>query len=150
MGFALLIDVILLVLLCITLFYGIRLSRQMSEIREDQARLEGLISSLNSAADRADTAINNMRTHATETSEKLQSQISKGQAIFDELDIMIEAGDSLAERLQKIAEDSRKAVDTKKSSKAAKKSESKKADKKDSKKKSRAEEELIAALGSKK
>ena len=139
------IDVVLLILLCVTLFFAIRLSRQFADIRRDQDKLSELVMNLNTASERAEKAVKSMRKNALETSEKLQGDIIKAQGLSDELDIMIEAGNSLAERLQKIAEKSRKAAqgnDTKKPKAANKKSSSKK--KKDPR--SRAEKELIEAL----
>jgi len=145
MGFSAIIDVLLLVLLCMMLFYAIRLSRQYGEIKQDQDKLASLIEGLNKASARAEKSITSMRETALDTGEKLQSQTSKGVALFDELEIMIEAGDSLAERLQVIAAQSRKTVsggDDKK--KPAKKVAPKKNKETDAR--SRAEKELIEAL----
>jgi hypothetical protein len=107
---ALIIDGILLILLCVTLFIGIRLSRQFAEIRSDQNRMIELVGNLNVASARAEKAVASMKQAAVDTGENLQGQIGQGQALCEELEIMIEAGDSLAERLQVIAESSRKAV----------------------------------------
>lgn len=106
----LLIDAVLLIFLGLTLFIGIRLSRQFSEIRKDQNRIAELIGNLNIASGRAEKAVQSMKQTAIDTGESLQGRIGQGQALSEELEIMIEAGDSLAERLQKIAESSRKAV----------------------------------------
>ena len=154
MEFALIIDVILLLLLCVTLFFGIRLSRQFSEIKADQQRMAALVRDLNAASDKAASAVENMKNTAVVTSETLQGQISKGQALFDELEIMVEAGDSLAERLQNIAAKSRRTVEgtdksatslkggsKKKTTSSAEKNESK-----DAKARTRAEKELLDAL----
>jgi hypothetical protein len=152
MEFAMIIDVILLLLLCVTLFFGIRLSRQFAEIREDQDKLATLVEDLNRASLKAEKAVGNMKNTAVVTSETLQGQISKGQALFDELEIMVEAGDSLAERLQKIAEKSRKAVEgSSKETTSNNKAQSKKAkstakDEVDQKARTRAEKELLEAL----
>lgn len=136
------IDIILLVLLGVTMFFGLRLSRQFSEIKADQSRLEVLVSQLNEASKRAEIAVTNMKKTAVETSEQLQGRIGKAQALSEELEIMIEAGDSLAERLQHIAEDSRKTVGA--GSKAAAKPPPKQTA--GSTKESRAERELREAL----
>lgn len=142
------IDILLLVLLGVTMFFGLRLSRQFSEIRADQARLEVLVKQLNEASGRAENAVQAMKKTAIDTSEQLQGRIGKAQALSEELEIMIEAGDSLAERLQHIAEDSRKSV----GAGAGKKPVSKPAAKSPPKKttgstgQSRAERELREAL----
>ncbi len=140
------IDIILLVILAVTMFFGLRLSRQFSEIKADQARLEVLVGQLNEASKRAEGAVASMKKTAVETSEQLQGRIGKAQALSEELEIMIEAGDSLAERLQHIAEDSRKTVGS--SSKASAKPAAKTTSgtTSGSTKESRAERELREAL----
>lgn len=153
---ALIIDGILLILLGVTLFIGIRLSRQFAEIRNDQNRMMELVGHLNTASARAEKAVQSMKQTAMDTGENLQGRVGQGQALCEELEIMIEAGDSLAERLQVIAENSRKAVGQ--SPQASKKSapssnrESKKETAKDSaggdEPRSRAERELVEALKS--
>lgn len=135
------IDILLLLILGVTMFFGLRLSRQFSEIKADQARLATLVGQLNEASKRAEGAVASMKKTAIETSEQLQGRIGKAQALSEELEIMIEAGDSLAERLQHIAEDSRKSVDAKKS---ASKPPPKKTE--GSTQQSRAERELRDAL----
>ena len=104
------LDIILLVFLFITLFFGLRLSRQFGEIKKDQARLGELVKQLDTASARAEAAVQTMKKTALETSDSLSAQNGKAQALSEELEIMIEAGDNLAERLQVIATQSRQSV----------------------------------------
>ena len=116
------IDIFLLILLVVTLFYGLRLSRQFSEIKADQIRLGELVKQLDTASAKAEAAVKNMKKNAVEASDSLQAQNRAAQGLSEELEIMIEAGNSLAERLQNIATSSRKAVqnDSKTPSKSGK------------------------------
>ncbi len=103
-------DIFTLVLLGVTIFYCIRLSRQFERMRADRKAFELLIQALNTAAGRADASIKAFREMAGGNSDVLQERINKSRAMADELEIMIEAGDSLADRLEKLAESSSKAV----------------------------------------
>ena len=104
------LDIILLLFLFIALFFGLRLSRQFAEIKKDQARLGELVKQLDTASNRAEAAVKTMKKTALEASDQLGAQNGKAQALSEELEIMIEAGDNLAERLQGIASQSRQTV----------------------------------------
>lgn len=104
------IDIVLLCVLAVVLVYAFRLSRQFSHIQDDQKQLETLIIQLNKASERAENAVQAMRESAVESGELLQEKINVSRTLIDELEIMIEAGDSLAGRLQVLAERSRKAA----------------------------------------
>ena len=145
----LLIDILLLALLFVALFFGLRLSRQFSVIKSDQARLGELVKQLDVASQKAEVAVKNMKKNALEASEALQAQNGKAQAMSEELEIMIEAGNSLAERLQKIAEHSRRIVQSGQNASAAPLPDNKNTDSKNSKGRTRAEQELHAAISDK-
>tara|TARA_B100000686_G_scaffold355093_1_gene469814 strand:+ start:1197 stop:1619 length:423 start_codon:yes stop_codon:yes gene_type:complete len=131
------LDIILLLFLFIALFFGLRLSRQFAEIKKDQARLGELVKQLDTASNRAEAAVKTMKKTALEASDQLGAQNGKAQALSEELEIMIEAGDNLAERLQAIASQSRQTVQG--DGKAAQQK----------KPRTRAEKELQAALAEK-
>ncbi len=107
---AIVFDILTLVGLAVTIFYCIRLSRQFERMRADRKAFELLIQALNTAADRADVSIKAFREMAGGNSDVLQERINKSRAMADELEIMIEAGDSLADHLEKLAENSAKAA----------------------------------------
>lgn len=103
-------DILVICALGAGVFYAIRLSRQLNEFKTDKKVLSDLITTLNIAADRAETAIKIMRKTATEGADSLQGKISQSRGLFDELEIIIQAGDSLADRLEKLAESGRRAI----------------------------------------
>lgn len=108
----LVIDTLVLAALVATIFYAVRLSRYFSTLKTDQAEMQKLVKSLDLAAARAETAVKALKETAISSGGQLQEQINKGRSLFDELALMIEAGDNLADRLQNVAEKSRKAIIT--------------------------------------
>jgi hypothetical protein len=104
-----LLNVLILVALGVTIFYCLRLSRQFNQMRADRKAFETLIQALNLASARAEGSIHAFKEVAVGNGDILQDKINKGRAMADELEIMIQAGDSLADRLQTLAEKSRKA-----------------------------------------
>jgi hypothetical protein len=106
----LVIDFVMLVALGVTIFYGLRLSRQFDRLKADQKAFDQLIAALNLASSRAELAIKSLKEAAMDSGNKLQERVNAARAISEELEIMVQAGDNLAERLNVIAEKSRKAA----------------------------------------
>jgi hypothetical protein len=104
MGFAL--DAVLLAALAAVAYRGWKLSRQFEKMQADRAAFEKLIAALNLAASRAEGAVMTMREAASASAEALQSRTNTARALCEELEIIVQAGDNLAERLQKLAENS--------------------------------------------
>jgi len=153
---AIIIDIVILIALVATSVFAIRLSRQFSILHTDRESLENLVTNLSNAVDRAESAIQSMKKTAMTEGEGLQASINKSRQISQELEIMIEAGDNLAERLQNIAQSSRKAVKPAAQTKITEFSEDKKKNTekpesptKKTKYRSRAEQELFEALQAK-
>jgi len=105
----LLLNILILAALGVTIFYCLRLSRQFEQMRADRKVFEALIQGLNAASSRAEASIKSFKETAVGNGDLLQDKINKSRALADELEIMIQAGDSLADRLQGLAEKSRRA-----------------------------------------
>ncbi len=101
--FSLILDVLILVALGATVFYSINLSKQFNKLQADKKAFESLIRSLNLASSRSESVINSLKETALGGSEDLQEKISRARGMSDELEIMIQAGDSLANRLEELA-----------------------------------------------
>ncbi|MCE9507267.1 MAG: DUF6468 domain-containing protein [Alphaproteobacteria bacterium] len=97
-------DIIILAALGITIFYCFRLSRQLNQMRANRAAFDALIRSLDAATARAEAVIRSLKEGALGSGDALQDKINKSRAICEELEIMIQAGDSIADRLQVLAE----------------------------------------------
>jgi uncharacterized protein YoxC len=108
MGFIeLTIDILIVVLLAATIFYAVRLSFHLRNFRQNRKELDKLINNLNNEINKAHKAIEGLRTTSQEAGEDLQEKISRAQGLSEELQLMNEAGDNLAVRLEKLAERNR-------------------------------------------
>lgn len=100
--FSLMIDVIIAILLAVTIFYAYRLSKVINVIRDSRADLSVLIRDLNSGIIRAEQAIHGLREIAIGSGDELQDRINKSRELVDELLLINEAGENLANRLSNI------------------------------------------------
>src|SRR5690606_7495796 len=103
-------DLLLLAALGAVMYRAWRLSQQFDKLQADRAAFEQLIQALNTAAGRAENAIEGLRDAVTQSAEDVQAKLNAARALSDELEIMVQAGDSLAERLQALAETTRRAA----------------------------------------
>lgn len=109
-NFAFFVDVAILILLAATVFLAFRLSMSLRHFRESRFEMEGLLSRLVSNIDRAEKAIGGMQNSASTSGAKLQAIINDSKSLADELQFMNDAGNRLAERLEKLAEKNRALV----------------------------------------
>jgi hypothetical protein len=93
-------DIAVLAALGVTIFYCFRLSGQLNRMRANRGEFEALIRSLDVATARAEAVIRSLKEGALGSGDALQDKINKSRAICAELEIMIQAGDSIADRLQ--------------------------------------------------
>ena len=144
---SLIFDIVILVTLGATIFYARKLSSQFAEMRDDRKAMEQLIAALNTASSRAEAAIKSLKEAATTGGDSLQEKINAARGLSDELEIMVQAGDNLAERLQGIAETSRKGA-ARTAAKANDEDDKSDGDEK-GQPRTRAEKELLEALKAK-
>lgn len=103
-------DIIILVALAVTMWRATQLSKQFDRMQADRKAFEQLIGALNLSASKAEAAIRGIKDTAIESGNTLQDKVTRARGISDELEIMVQAGDNLAERLQTLAEKSRQAT----------------------------------------
>ena len=108
---SLVFDVLIFGLLSVTIFYCIKLSRQFSDIEKSKIAFENLIKSMNFASARAEAAIQDLKKTVNEEGSILQEKINKALGIESELEIIIQAGDSLADRLEQASSNRGSKVD---------------------------------------
>lgn len=99
----LILDVIILCVLAATIIHARRLSRQFAEMQQGRKTFEKLIEAINQAASRADVATKSLRAAAQQGGDRLQEKINAARGLADELEIIVQAGDSLAGRLEGLA-----------------------------------------------
>jgi len=112
----LLLDGLILVFLCVTIFYAARLSLFMKSLRQGRSETERLIRDLNKTIAKAESSVVMMKENANSTIDVVGEVISESKFLSDELKFMTETGDSLADRLEKLADRNRELVDLMESS----------------------------------
>ena len=101
------IDIVVLVFLIITMYYAIRLSKSLKNFRIQRKELKGLIRQLSDNIDEAQNAMEGMKVMAQHSGQDLQKSVNDARAMIDELQLMTQSGDSLAQRLEGLAEKAR-------------------------------------------
>jgi hypothetical protein len=91
----------MILMLGVTIFYAVRLSRSIRALRADRKNLEKLVTDLARSVSAAENAIAGMRNSAKDAGQKLQDRVDQARALVAELEIMTESADNLASRLEK-------------------------------------------------
>lgn len=102
--FSLILNGTILVLLAATIFFAARLSLNLRDFRASRKDLDQLVRDLAAHVTRAEGAIAGMRETAQEAGRDLQEIVNEAKTLSEELQLMSEAGNSLAGRLEKLAE----------------------------------------------
>ncbi|WP_281301171.1 MULTISPECIES: DUF6468 domain-containing protein [unclassified Iodidimonas] len=95
------LDATLIVLLAAVLYACIRVNSRLQEMRKGQNELASLVDRLENATTQAKESIANLRKMGGEADDNLQSSTRKARAMADELTLITEAGNNLADRLEK-------------------------------------------------
>lgn len=102
------IDVIVLVMLAITIFYALRLSQSLNSFKKNKSEFEKLILQLSGHIEKAYNAIDSLKTTSKTTASELDEAISEARFLLDELKQVNGASDNLAARLEKLAQQTSK------------------------------------------
>jgi hypothetical protein len=95
----LLLEGIVAILLAATIGYCATLDRKLREMRSGQDGLRDLIQDLGVATAQASDAIVKLREASEATGQSLGEQVKRGRALADELTLIVEAGNRIADRL---------------------------------------------------
>lgn len=98
MTIGILLDVVLIALMAATIGYCVALNRKLAILRAAQAEMAKMIADFDRAAAHARDGLQELRTAGIKASDIAQ-KIERGRALVDELNFVIEAGESLADRL---------------------------------------------------
>lgn len=104
---SLFLDMAILLMLGLTIFYAYRLSSSLAVFRAGREDMSRLIKDLSTHIDKAHAAIEDLQDSARRSGHDLQKDLKEAKEIADELDIMIESGNNLANRLEKASRTSR-------------------------------------------
>ncbi len=108
---ALVLDIVVIVMLGVTIFYALRLSRHLDTFRSNRSDMEKLIRELSTQITRAQEGISTLDEISKERSDDLRRLVAKAQGLSDELQLMTESGNSLAGRLEGLATKNRTIID---------------------------------------
>ena len=95
----LILEVIVCVFLAATIAYCAMLDRRLRAMRSGQDGLRELVGELNTATQRAASAIEALKQASAATGAELGDGVTRARVLADELSLMIESGERIAERL---------------------------------------------------
>ncbi|MDX5367293.1 MAG: DUF6468 domain-containing protein [Alphaproteobacteria bacterium] len=97
--FSTVLEIIVCLFLAATIAYCAVLDRKLRAMRAGQDGMRELVSELNNATQRAVGAIDGLKRASEESGEELAERIRRARGLADELSLMLESGNSIAERL---------------------------------------------------
>ncbi len=98
-GLEWLMELALLGLLAATLFHAMRLERALGVLKRDRAELETLVSGFNESTRQAEAGIERLRSAADSTGRHIARQIEAAAQLKDDLSLLNERGERLADQL---------------------------------------------------
>ena len=97
-----LLEIALAVLLVATLFHAIRLERALGVLKRDRAALEELVAGFNASTRQAEAGIERLRSAADGAGRQVAKQIDIATTLKDDLMFLIDRGERLADRMDKL------------------------------------------------
>lgn len=107
------LDVVVLTGLALTIMYCIRLSKALNNFRQYRQEFNTLVTELSKNIDQASGVIDNLKNASFEAGEDLHKVVQNARKLTDELQLMNDMGNSLANRLERLSESGRTAVNNK-------------------------------------
>ena len=104
-------DILITILLIATIAYAVRLSGYLKKFKESRADLENIIKDLSTHITKAEKAVSGLNETVEMSGNDLQKRMDKANAMFDELDMVVQTGDRLANRLEELAIRNRRIID---------------------------------------
>ena len=100
MGLDLVIDGLVAGLLAVTCVYCVLLDRKLRAVRGAQTDMRRLVDGLDAAAGKARASLDAIRTEGVATGERLKSQMAAAQSLHEELSMMVDTADRVADRME--------------------------------------------------
>jgi hypothetical protein len=95
------LDVVVLIVLGVTIFYAVKLTKSLNAFRSYREEFEALLDELTRNMDDAQRAIHNLKMASGDAGKNLQKTLSESRGLADELQIINESSSKLANRLEK-------------------------------------------------
>jgi hypothetical protein len=93
------LEIVLVVLLLATLVQTLRLERALGALRRDRVALEALIAGFNASTRQAEAGVERLKAAADGAGRLIERQIGVSTSLKDDLLLLSERGDRLADRL---------------------------------------------------
>ncbi len=97
------LELIVCIFLGATIAYCAMLDRRLRAMRSGQDGLRELVGELNNATQRAVSAIEALKQASAATGDELGGKVKEARVLADDLSLMIESGERIAERIGRIA-----------------------------------------------
>ena len=94
-------------LLIATLFHALRLERALGVLKRDRSALESLVAGFNASTSQAETSIVRLRQAVDGAGQDIAQRIDVGHTLKDDLALLTERGDRLADRLESLVRQTR-------------------------------------------
>ena len=98
-GMEWILELALVVLLAATLFHAVRLERALGVLKRDRVQLQELVAGFNASTRQAEAGIERLRAAADGAGRQIARQVDAALTLKDDLTLLIERGDRLADRL---------------------------------------------------
>jgi len=101
-------DIMIMAGLAATIYFTFRLTRSLDNFKKHRNEFNNLIQELSGNIEKAQMSVDALKNASDETGERLDKALRDGRELLDELDLMNGASNSLAERLEGLAEKNRR------------------------------------------
>jgi hypothetical protein len=98
-GWQILLEVALIGLLAVTLFHALRLERALNIVRRDRVELDAMLRGFNDSTRQAENATERLRGAAEGAGKHITRQMEAAVHLKDDLVILVNRGDQLADRI---------------------------------------------------
>jgi hypothetical protein len=96
------LELALVALLAATLFHAVRLERALGVLKRDRVQLQELIAGFNDSTRQAERGIERLRAATDGAGIQIARQTDAALSLKDDLALLIERGDRLADRLEQV------------------------------------------------
>lgn len=93
-------ETVVALLLALMIFYCMRLNRRLDQMRARESEMLGLIEQFNTAAVRAETTVQTLKTVGADSERSLRAHVDRAQALRDDLMFMLDRGESIAAKVE--------------------------------------------------
>lgn len=100
MTVGLILESLVAILLGVTVYYCVILNRRLTKLRSGQEEFMSMVVELNEATRQAQNSIEDLKSSTLETGKELGEKVDSARVLVDELAMITEAGNNLANRIE--------------------------------------------------